>query len=345
MKVKHLSILFLAGLLWLASCKKDENPARAGNYTEGVFVINEGPFGGTGSITWHNPNTGETVQDVFGQANNGAVLGAFVQSLTLHNGKAYIVVNGANKIVVADANTFEYLDTIGGFALPRFFFPLNNDQALVSQWGADGLTGSVATVDLNTRKIISTTPTGKGPEKIFRNSAGALFVANSGGFGVDSTFTILSPGPVNQVTVAGKNPACIAEISSSAGVNMFFLCRGDYLDANPSGFLDNWSASSIIMENDRAVPVFSDDLVAAPDRSRLYFTGGGGIYEVTATDYRKLFDQAAYGLGCDPATGNLYCADAKDFNSAGEVVIFKPAGEKVGVFPVGIAPGEVVFIQ
>lgn len=342
MKVKQFSMLFLAGLFWLVSCKKDDMPATTGHYTEGVFVVNEGPFGGTGAITWHNPETGETVQDVFGQANNGAVLGAFVQSLTLHNGKAYIVVNGANKIVVVNAVTFVLEGVIEGFELPRFFFPLDNERALVSQWGADGLTGSIATIDLTTNQIIFTTPAGKGPEKFFKTAAGAILVANSGGFGTDSTCSNISANPFQHFTVGGKNPACMAEIGSNA--NLFILCKGDYLDPSPAGFLDNRPVAPAV-ENDQVVPVFSDDLVSAPDRNTLYFTGGGAIYEVTATGFRKLFDQAAYGLGSDPATGNLFCADAKDFNSAGEVVIYKPSGEKVGAFAAGIAPGEVVFIR
>lgn len=344
MKVKLFSTLLLVCIFWLISCKKDEPASGAGNYTEGVFIVNEGPFAGTGAITWHNPKTGETVQDVFGKANNGATLGQFVQSMTLHEGKAYIVVNSANKIVVADAVTFEFLDTIGGFALPRFFFPTGNDEAFVSQWGADGLTGSVELVNLTTNKIVASTAVGMGPEKIFRNSNGTLFVANSGGFGVDSTFAIISTSSVNHITVGGKNPACIGEIGTGPGSDMFVLCKGDYLAANPVGFLDHLEDTSVF-NNDHEAPLFSDDLVSAPDRNTLYFTGGGGIYEVTATGFRKIFDQPAYGLGCDPATGYLYCADAKDFNSAGEVVIYKPNGEKIGTFPTGIAPGEVVFIQ
>ena len=35
----------------------------------------------------------------------GAVLGQFVQSLTFYGNKAYIVVNGANRVVVVDAKT------------------------------------------------------------------------------------------------------------------------------------------------------------------------------------------------------------------------------------------------
>src|SRR5262245_42940358 len=127
MKVKQLLpfSLFFSVLLFFLSCKDDDNccSTPTHDYSKGIFVVNEGPFGGTGTITWHNPATGETVQNVFEKENGSATLGQFVQSLSFCNGKGYIVVNGANKVVVVNAATFEFLDTIGGLELPRFFQP------------------------------------------------------------------------------------------------------------------------------------------------------------------------------------------------------------------------------
>ncbi len=109
MKVKLFSSLFDCCLVAISACGEKElccdNPQP--DYPKGIFVVNEGPFGGTGTISWHNPDTGETQDSLFEKANNGAVLGQFVQSLTFFNGKAYIVVNGANRVVVVDAKTFQ----------------------------------------------------------------------------------------------------------------------------------------------------------------------------------------------------------------------------------------------
>ena len=342
MKVKQLSgILFLFSLLWLASCKKDEQPAGAGHYTEGVFVVNEGPFGGTGTITWHNPRTGETVQDVFGLANGGAVLGQFVQSLTLHNGKAYVVVNGANKVYVVDAVTFVYLDTIGGLAQPRHLLPVRDQYAYLSQWGADGLSGSVVKIDLSTNKVVKTIPAGHGPEKLHLALSGALWAPNSGGYGLDSTITSISlatDAVNNTFSAGGKNPCCI---QTGQGAE-YALCKGDWLAPDDSGYLVELGAGGT---SAFPLPQGADDLSVSPDGQTFYFTSGGSIWSAGPSGPKKWLDQPAYGLGCDPLSGNLYCADAKDFNSVGEVVIYKPSGEKVGGFPVGIAPGEVVFIR
>lgn len=350
MKAKLLFPLsFLcSSLFWLNSCNKEDVPASAGHYSEGLFVINEGPFGGTGTITWHNPQTGETVQDVFGKANGNAALGEFVQSLTLHNGKGYIAVTNANKVYVVDALSFKFLDTISGLVKPRYMLPLDNQTALISQWGANGLNGSVAKIDLQTLDIIQTIPTGLGPDKLFRQADGLVVVPNSGGFGVDSTISILNLGntaELDRKTVPGKNPGsgAVAQfISGPLGAATMIHCRGYYQDTPPQGWVGPLSA---VFGGGDFIPPDGDDLVAAPDGKALYFTAGGKIYTLDKNGLRVLFEQNAWGLACAPQTGYLYCCDARDFNSAGEVVVYKPTGEKVASFTAGITPGEVVFIQ
>lgn len=347
MKVKLLFLLLSASLFCIWACDKTDDPSTEGHYTSGVFVINEGPFGGTGSISWHNPETGETVQDVFGKANGGAALGEFVQSMTLHNGRGYIVVNGANKVYVVDAVTFKFIDTIGGLALPRFFLPLDDDFGLVSQWGADGLSGSVAKVDLKSLEIVQTIPTGKGPEKMIRQANGLVLIPNSGGFGVDSTVSVLNVGntaELDRLTVPGKNPSTAAIpffVNNPLGPFTFVHCRGSYLDANPSGWVGTVAPVGGVSH---VLPPYGEDLTVSPNGLQLYVAAAGKIYRLNEAGLSAWLDQPAYGLNCAPGSGNIYCADAKDFNSAGEVVIYSPEGTRLGAFPVGVAPGEIVFI-
>ncbi len=345
MKVKQIFplLLLLALVAFFSSCEDcgDCTPPPSSDYSRGIFVVNEGPFGGTGTITWHNPETGETVQDVFGKENGGAALGQFVQSLTFYGGKGYIVVNGANKIVVVDAKTFEFLDTIGGLALPRYFLPVQyENKAFISQWGADGISGSIAVVDLYTNDVTKTVPVGSGPEKMLLSSSGVVYVANSGGFGVDSTVASVfydTDAVAFKFTIAGKNPATLARTNNG----VFALCKGYFNDPNSAGWLGDFGPNTASFPVDK----YADDLVASPDDSSLYFLGGGAIWTFKNNSVSKLFDQPAYGLACHPANGDLYCADAKDFNSAGEVVMYKSDGTKLGSFPAGIAPGEIVIVE
>jgi DNA-binding beta-propeller fold protein YncE len=346
MKVKQFFSLFFAALWLLSSCNKStDSPKSGSDYSKGVFVVNEGPFGGSGTISWYNPATGEVQDSIYEKANNGARLGQFVQSLSFHNGKGYIVVNGANRIVVVDPETFTYLDTIGGLALPRYFLPISNDIAYVSQWGADGVTGSVARIDLNTNKVVNTTLVGSGPEKmVFLEQSRYLFVANSGGYGVDSTVASIAVDNNDQlvsrhVIPGQKNPCCLT-VHSQSGFNPWYvMCKGYWNDTSEGwlglGFINPITGIS--------VPKGSDDLVVTA--SAYYFTSGTAIYSNVNGAMTKLFDQPAYGLNVEPSTGNLFCADAKDFSSAGEVVVRKTDGTVVRSFRAGVAPGEIVFVE
>jgi len=336
MKVKLIFFyLFIAVAACWTACNDDDPEPSKGKYDSGVFVVNEGPFGGSGSITWHNPATDETETDIFANNNNGALLGQFAQSLTFHKDKAYIVVNGTNRIVVVDANTFQFLDTIVGFILPRFMVVTSDNTAWVTQWGVDGLNGSIAKVDLNTNAIVKTVPLGKGPEKMFRDG-NTLYVPNSGGFGVDSTvsiFNLTTETEQSRQLVAGKNPCCVALLFGDP----WALSKGSFSDPLPTGYISN-------MKNGVFSSTFpyGDDLLTASDNT-LRWVAGGFVWKNNGGQTTGFTNQQGYGLGFDSANNHLYCADPRDFASNGQVVIYKLDGTKIDSFPVGVAPGEVVF--
>ena len=346
MKVRQFfpAILFGIGVLFFASCDLggDNPPITQNDYSKGVFVVNEGPFGGTGTITWYNPDNGEAVQDVFG-IENGGTLGQFAISLAFHNGKGYICVTSVNLLVVVDQTTFRFLDTIGGLIQPRFFQAIDDDYAYVSQWGKDGIDGSVAKIDLKTNQIVKVIPTGKGPEKMFLKDANTLLVANSGGFDVDSTISVIdlvSETETSRTTVGGKAPCCFAK-ANFTGANPWVLCKGTFDAAMEPGFLDKFDPPG----SGFTVPNNADDLCSSPAGNQLYYIGDGKVWAANQFAVSELFSQPAYGLACHPSNGNLYCADPKGFSAAGEVVIYNPGGVKVGSFATGIGPGEIIIVE
>src|SRR5687767_12691559 len=105
-----LTIAVLSFLI--SSCDDDDNKPK-GEFEHGVFVVNEGNFQhADGSISYINPSSGEVSYDLFGAVNSGRALGDVVQSMTIDNDQAYIVVNNSNKIEVVNANTFKASYTI-----------------------------------------------------------------------------------------------------------------------------------------------------------------------------------------------------------------------------------------
>jgi hypothetical protein len=339
--MKHLALFTLALCIGALGCKKEDPGPQpeVADYSRGVLVANEGPTGGTGTVTWHDPADGTTVQDVFGKENGGAVLGQYVQSINYHNGNYYVVVNGANRVVVVDARTFHLVDTIGGLQSPRYFQAVDNQYAYVSQWGADNLTGSVAKVDLTTNQIVKTIPTGHGAEKMTVVLGKFLWVVNVGGYGSDSTVTVVdleADSVFLRKALPEKNPVGLA-LTSLVANEPFVLARGEFAVGQ------SWLGTPGGAYSFSGLPQGADDLCVAPGGLPMYFAAAGGVYSCDGTAVQKLFDQPAYGFGCDPATGNLYCADPKDYSSAGEVVVYTPGGQRVRSFPVGLIPGEFLF--
>jgi YVTN family beta-propeller protein len=338
-------LLLLGSVFYFSSCDDECDgcgviPPAPINYGPGIFVVNEGPFNGTGSVSYYNPATNGTVLDVFSTENGGASLGQFVQSLTFHGERVYVCVNGSNKVMVLDASTFAYIDTVGGLKQPRYFLPIGTNEALISQWGADGLTGSVARVDLLTNQVIQTIPTGKGPDKMLKRPDNTVLVANSGGYGVDSTVSVISLNTFTEtqrLSLPGKNPSSLAMASFGGQEHVYVLCKGSYLDATPQGWVGRIDGT-----NGFQTPPYAEDLSASPGGGRLLFAANGFIHQLNASGLSTLFTQNSYGLAVSALDGKVYCTDAKDFSSAGELVIYASTGTKIMSAPVGIAPGEIV---
>lgn len=347
MKVK-LSLLFpflaLASLATV-SCKKDK-PACEGNFQNGVFISAEGPFqNGTGTVTFSNDDLADPCQDIFGTLNGGAALGNIVQSMTLIGGKAWLVVNNSNKIVVVDTKTFAFEAEITGFAQPRYLLDLGGGKAAVSQWG-DGFTGSVAIVDLTNRKILKTIEAvGGGCERMLRLSD-ELWVTNSGGFGNDSTIAVinLTSETKTKSIPTGKNSNSLVK---AADGNIWVIGKGfiDYFAQifGPGELTLLTPAGAFI----RSIPLSNgaEDLIqnAAGD---LFFNESGTIQKLPASsslnDSEKFADGYFYEIAVSP-TGEIWATDAKDFASPGEVSVFKTDGSVRKKVAAGIIPGCIVF--
>lgn len=342
-------ILVFSSLLYSCGDSKEccTPPPLSYDYSQGVFVVNEGSFGGTGTISWFNPSTGEVRDSIYEKANNGASLGQFVQSLTFHQGKAYIVVSGANRVVVVNAASFEYLDTIGNLQIPRYFLPVGQGTAYISQWGNDGLSGSVAKVDLTTNEVITAIPTGKGPERMVLVND-RVYVANSGGYGLDSTITEISVANESVQTYSasgGKNPGDILWVQNGPDQKLFYLCKGYFLDSSPQGSLNYLGNPG----SGLSIPAFSDDLVHDPNTGFTYFIGENTVYKLTQNGAdltsSPLFNASLYTLALDSEAGVFYCGDARDFTSNGEVVIRQLSGTYISSFRAGVAPGQIIIVR
>jgi hypothetical protein len=350
---KRVIYLFTAGTLLLNACDPKEDATPAGKYENGVLIVHEGPFNdGTGTVSYFNRTTQSVENDIF-QAVNGRPLGNIVQSVSVHNGKAYVVVNNANKIEIADAKDFRSLGVISGLAFPRYFLGISEGKAYVSQWGTDGLTGSVLVVDLNTNAVTKTIPTGSGAEQMIKVNNN-VYVTCVGGYGNDERVTVLDANTDEVVTdiLVGDNPN---SIQLDANNKIWVSCRGLRNYANPAlntaGSLVRINPASNTVE--LTLPFASTN--ASPEevtinraRNTLFYAYGGEVYRhdigSTALNPTPFIYRLVYGLGIDPTDDVLYAADPGDYRSNGKVLRYNATtGVALDSVQVGIIPSEFTF--
>jgi len=356
-KLFSKACLALTILLSFAACEKDVNPTPTlpqGKYSKGVFIVNEGNFThGNASVSYYNRDSMKVTNDLFYTVNNRP-LGDVGQSMAEHNGKYYIVVNNSSKVEIVDKNDFTSLGTITGLAQPRYFLGIDSTKAYVSQWGANGLDGSLAIINLKTKGIVNTIPTGAGAEKMIL-LGNYVYVTNSGGYGNDSTITVVNPLTDQFVTKikVGFNPGAIVADKNN---NLWVLCGGkwksDYSGLEKPGRLVKINTSN----NQVELTLNFASMTGGYDRKSLsinnaknliYYTLDGNLYEqnITSSTLSTLpkISKEFYNAVVDPSTGMFYGTDIRNGTTNGWIIRYSSAFAKVDSFQVSIYPDELFF--
>lgn len=369
MKFNFSGRLILLAFTWAAaltqSCTHDPSPSiRAGQ--SGFFVVNEGAYGnGNASLSFYDVKTDIMTNNVF-EARNGRKLGDQAQSMTLFENKGYIAVQNSSKVEVINIDDFSSIATIvtdqlipGANELqsPRYFLGITSAKGYVSDWGLDGVTGTVKVVDLSSFKVIKTIPTGLGANQMLKVN-NLVFVTNNGGYGNDNTIKVIDTGTdaVIATIPTGDNPNSIQRDKDG---NLWVACSGKIV--YNTDFSINTTASTkgaLIKLNTNnnevlrlTVGTFTfstiGNLQISPDGATLYYTFDDKLFSmpVTATSLpgTPFISTGYYGIAVNPSNGNIIGCQAPSFSSAGSIDVFDPSGKLVNNYPVGIGPNGCAF--
>lgn len=349
--------LFFLGFVALtfSACNSDKNDTPSGAYASGVFITNEGNYGaGNGSLSFFNPQTRTVANNIY-----PTVLGDVVQSMSVFDNNAYIVVNNSNVVQVAEANTMTVKGAISGFELPRYFQGISTTKGYVTQWGANGSSGNVAVVDLAGKTITSTISVGNGPEALFKD-ADDVFVACSGGYNSDNRISVINStnNTVSQTITVGDGP--IAFSNNPQTWSLYVLCRGKKVyDSNGLNSAASTAGSiwKIDMSNNNAasliytfpgVETIPAALATNASNTGFYFTASGKVYFFDTTTNAApsiVINRDFYSLGYDKTNNVLYAADAGNYSSEGYVYRYNSTNNYTVIdsFQVGIIPGNFCF--
>lgn len=338
-------VMTLLVILISTSCTKDEDTSPKGAFSNGMFIVNEGFQSGKGTITYFNSDSNLVKQDIF-EMVNGRPVGNIAQSMSIYKGKGYIVLNNSGKIEVVDIATFKSITTITNLENPSQFLVIDDSKAYVSDWA-----GHVAVVDMITNTVSKTIPSGTGPEGMVK-SGNYVYIANNGGFGIDSTITVVdfTTDKVVKTIKVGEAPGGIV---ADGNGRIWVLCKGNGFAGWPMvgdtpGRLIRIDPATLTVDFTYKFSSTDDHpekLVINKQKTMLYFLHNNGIYEYNITlnnaAPEKLVSRYFYSLGYENNTDYLYASVLKNNGSKGIVLRYKANDGLVvdsieaGIFPRG----------
>lgn len=337
-----LTLVVLFASTFFSSCKK--NDEEEADVTADIFITCEGPFGaGTGTISKYNVTSKAVQNDAF-KTVNGFDLGNTVQSVSVFNDRAYIVVNNANKIEVTTASTLSTVGQITGLNDPRNFLGISDDKGYVTEWGNGQ--GQVMVINLQTLMVIDSIPCDSGAENMIRKGD-YVYVTNSGGFGNSNKVTVINPSTDEVVTsiTVGANPTGIV---TDADGKIWVLCNGTF--GNLDGSLVRISTTNNVV--DRTIPTQLDyyqaRLTTNKEKNKLFFSVGDKTFahSISATTFNNSpwVTRGFYSIATDLNNNILYCADPKDYVSNGWILRYDLTTNAVlDSFETGVIPGNFYF--
>lgn len=344
MKTK-LTLLFI--IVFFAACHKDPGPIDnsptpnpSGNYTHGVFVMNEGNFQwGNASVSFIHLNDFSIENNVY-EAVNQQTLGDVAQSMTIHANKAYLVVNNSHTIVIVNLSDFKTITKISGFNSPRYMLVVNDAKAYVS----DLYQNAIYVVNLESNTIQKTVVASGWTERMLMLN-GRAFITN-----MDNA---------NVLVMDTTTDAIVDSISTVKEPNSFVI---DYLDrlwvlcsggANheqiPALMCINPSTLQVVAQYNFNAGDYPTELCINKEGTELFYLNSG-VYRMSTSastlPTMPLIAQSGkvfYRMGVHPQNNDVFVTDAVDYLQDGWVMQFDSNGNALHSWKAGRIPGYICF--
>lgn len=333
-----------------SGCSKEDSSLHPQLPTEakGVYILNEGNFNrGNSTLTFYIPDSNKVYDNIF-ESVNQKKLGDTGNSIAIHDGKAYIVVNGSNKIEIVATKTHKSIGTIilPAGSSPRHITIASNTKAFVSNL----YDNSVSVVDLTTNTVTGKIPVGNNPEEMLI-AGDNLYVTNSG-FGKGNTITVidLATNSIVKTLIVGDNPLHIRLWKTTTAI---VLCGGDFGDFNNPNDDTPGKIFYIDLPNQSvkdSMSIGGHPFEMAIDKNEnLYALGSAGVIKINliskTTAPNSFISGSYYTIAFDEMRNQLYVTDPKDYLQPGTVKMYDLNGVLLRSFSAGINPGWIAFME
>ena len=323
----------------------DEQPVHLAG--DGLFIINEGNFQyGNATLSYYDPATDSVQNRVFYQAN-GMKLGDVAQSMTIYDNRGWIVVNNSHVIFAIDTETGKEVGRITNLTSPRYIHFISSDKAYVTQIWDNRIT-------IVNPKTYSVTGYIDVPGMTMETGSTEQMV----GYG-DYVFCNCWSYQNRIIKIDTRTDAVVGELTvgiqptslvMDRNNNLWTVTDGGY-EGSPYGY-EAPALYCIDAESFSITKVFAFSLGDAPseiqingDRSRLYWINHDiWCMDVDAarlpdTPFLRDRETKYYGLTVSPYNGDVYVADAIDYQQQGVIYRYSASGEYVSEFYAGVTPG------
>lgn len=315
----------------------------------GLFITCEGNFQyGNATLSYYDPATCSVQNEVFYRAN-GMKLGDVAESMVMHGGRGWIVVNNSHVVFAIDPQDFRETGRITGLTSPRYIHFVDDTKAYITQlwdnrifivdprryaitgyitvpgmaaesgsteqmvkWGDYVLCNCwsyqnrIIKIDTRTDEVVAELNVGVQPRSIAIDNRGLLWVLTDGGF---------DDNPLGH-----ERPSLLCVEPGSMTIRLRF--RFD-IDDTPSRLATNAAADTIYWIN-RDVWRMPSDATELPATPFIREPERGRYYSLTVSPYN----------------GDLYVADAIDYQQPARIYRYNSSGDLVDMFNTGITPSS-----
>lgn len=349
MKKLYRLIIALFCCATLVSCMEREEPDGDEEFdtpASALFICSEGNFQyGNATLSCYDPATNSVENEVFYRAN-GMRLGDVAQSMTNFGNRGWICVNNSHVIFAIDLNNFRETGRIENIGSPRYIHFVSPQKAYVSQiWdnrlyivnpstyqitgyvevpGMDASTGSteqmaqwgkyvyctcwsyqnkVIKIDSTTDEVVAELEVGVQPRGIVADCYGKLWVLTDGGY---------------QGSPSGyEAPSLIRIEPETFTIEQRFQFR---LGDSPTALQLDGTRSTLYWINSH---VWKMDALATSLPAHPFLEQRGTRY---------------YGMTVNPSNGDVYVADAIDYQQLGKIYRYSSQAVLIDEFYAGVIP-------
>ncbi len=350
MKIHRTLIAAVATLMTLSSCMKwdyADDPEDFDTAGPGLFIANEGNFQyGNATLSYYDPSTNQVQNEVFFRAN-GYRLGDVAHSMTVYDSKCWIVVNNSHVIFAIDPDTFKETGRIEDLTSPRYIHFVNDTKAYVTQLWDNRIfiinprryeiTGHITVPDMP-MQTASTEQMVQYGKYLFCN----CWSYQNRIIKIDTETDLV----VDELTI-GIQPRALAIDRYG---KLWAITDGGY-EGSPYGHeapsLYRIDAETFTVEKQFRFRLDDtpSDMKINDAKDMLYWINGD-VWQMDVTSERLPVrpliasrDTRYYGLTVNPINGEIYVADAIDYQQQGMIYRYSPDGNLLDEFYVGITPG------